>query len=646
MSLSKSETDETNSPQQPKAHNEGGVSRRRVLQAVGGAAVTIGASSQIVPQASPVGRAEAVAPVVAAGAAAAAGGTAGAGVGWAVREYEIVGSDDPPEGLTPEALQEQSHQTARTRQSNNQSTFFDNKNILDGVDHAAYGDGKLGAIEALNEQESESEVLDAALGEVNEYATTIKKNFLKSWNESVHEYVGMCNTIQEHPDLDLHDDILDSTNGEVVRTNGNFRDDPEIEVTAETEEIELPDGSDFELERLTVRAKWDDDWEEGWYHPFDGSTYVDRDGYEGIYEYSHDTYDFQAPMYGPEGEHDDLEDMVSYLRQEDWKEIWESLEGTFDGVRDGLTLWVSDIYGDVQAGDLDTEDLLTPREMAEMSAEEDGVAQAIADLQALNIPTDLEREAHVEIERGTEEIELHGSLSYTQGDTLESGETYDPDDLDGSIYLTYDVLQGSGEWLAYDDDAGVDGGTVTFTAEPHDETLYRIKTSHDEEATANAGDFEPDDEDDPEEWTVDVSDQLETSITDIETVEMYAESDEDADAQYETIQLQESFTIQKFTDSDGEEVDSADFTQSEPQSDDNYIEEDEWAEMQERNEELIEKYEDAQSDPLFDPDEVAGFVPDDFGTRSIVAYALGVIALLAAGAAAVSAFISSLHPLK
>ncbi|ELZ35284.1 hypothetical protein C473_04099, partial [Halorubrum distributum JCM 10247] len=44
-------------------------------------------------------------------------------LGWALREYEILGSDAPAEGLTPEVLKQQVYEISRTRKSTNASTI-------------------------------------------------------------------------------------------------------------------------------------------------------------------------------------------------------------------------------------------------------------------------------------------------------------------------------------------------------------------------------------------------------------------------------------------------------------------------------------------------------------------------------------------
>ena len=145
-----------------------------------------------------------------------------------------------------------------------------------------------------------------------------------------------------------------------------------------------------------------------------------------------------------------------------------------------------------------------------------------------------------------------------------------------------------------DDAKGVDGGTVEFESEPYEGVTYDIVTNYDETASVTAGDFtKGTDGSSNTVWTVDVSDQLDNSIAEISEVTYYTDTDE---TRYETIQMQGTFTIEKFTNTEtGEQADSASFTSSEPQTDDNYVTQEEWNQLQQQNQELIEKYEDSQS---------------------------------------------------
>ncbi|WP_049928668.1 hypothetical protein [Halopiger goleimassiliensis] len=565
-----------------------GCSRREYLRRVGTGAATVGAiaagGSQVAPRYSPVGRAQAIPPLVALGATA---GVAAFRAGWMLRDSEVLGSDAPPEGLTPDALHNQVYETCRKRLSNDESMFIDQKNLIQTMDDAAYGEGKLAAIEALNDQQSQSEVQEAALNANAEYCTTVIRNFLRSWNESAKEFDTIQERIHEHPDLEIvevfgtpYNDYADGSG--CSGDKGGTTDDPE-DFTLEEDMVELPNGEEFGV----YRPNWEAGDSKGV-----GLSPVPEEAWHADYQTSASCFDYNENIepYVLVKAPDDDGHNFRHLEMALYQEVYEELLQVYNDVSDGLITWVDGVYEDVQAGELDTGDLLTPRELAEMTADEEQVNQAIADLMALNVSVNLEREAEIYLPGS--DATLYGSLAVSENMTLEAGQTIDPDEEDAGFYLTYDISQGEGQWTAYDDERGVDGGYVSFTEEPFEQVEYDIHTTAGEVATVSASDFEPDDADTPSEWEVDIGDQLDDKITDIERVNYYAASSE---TQYETIHLTEPFEIVTFTDSEGNEHESADFEpEQDPHDDQNYITEEEWEEMQDRYEEMIEEYEDSQ----------------------------------------------------
>lgn len=557
-------------------------SRRGFLRAsAAGGAAAVGLQVH-----SPVQRADAIAcGGICIGATAAAGGVA---AGWLLRETEVLGSDDPPEGMTPDALRDSAYKAARTRKSNNKSTFVDNRNIIDtGYRNALYADGKVASIEALNDQLSESEVQSAAANAAEAYASTVEKNYLKSWNESVRELKNLISSAGSHPDLS------EGAIATAIFVNGD--EYPTSPPNFGTRDVTLSDGSAFTVETIF----------------YDGSGSSPGNATGNIESTGDDM--FIRIDGGGSG-------TVEYLNPNEWGPVWNKITTATDDVLTGLSTWVSNVYGQVQAGELDTSELLTPAELAEISGEKDGVAQAIADLQALNIPIDLEREAEIHIQE--QDTTLYGTLAVTSEPSggVSAGDTINPANRDEDYYLTYDLSEASGNWSAYA--TGVDGGTVTFTSDPFQSALYQINTTAGETAEVQASDFSA--VDGAEEWTVDISEQVETAITDIDSVKFFSTVSE---TEWVTVQLDSTFDVVTFTNSEGTEVDSADFSQSTPQDDTNYITQEEWQQMQERNQELIDKYEDAKSGGG------GGLLPDGYNLLG-----MGGVGTIAAGAGGLLAF--------
>ena len=565
-----------------------GINRRQFLGRLG--ATTLGAGAAYYGgteyAGSPVQNGQAIAPVVVAGVVGAS-----VAAGWLLRETEVIGSNPPAEGLTQDALISDYHSTARARQSTNGTKVFDTKEILDGAEHVAYADGKIAAIDALNDQKPESEVIRAGKDAVDEYFSKIViTNLLRTWNEGVNELHGMIETGRSHPEISPESYLV------VHNDRAGGYSNPTAEwLTDASTQYELPDGSTIEVKSVSAINNWYD-YDAGAYHS-------DQITFDPTRNDEHNNEYFESGSYvgvtngaDPFSSGDQWDEFLSggeleYLHYNDWSEILNQCEDLHDKVTTGLDQWVSGVYGNVQSGELDTSELLTPREQAELTSENEGFPQAIADLQALNVSVDLEREAEVYLP--DLDATIYGQLSYT-GDTQLKVGTVDPNATDadgnevypGSFYITYDISQGEGTWGEYNE--GVDGGVLTFTSEPYENTLYHVQTTAGEAADVTTADF-TDNGDGT--WTVDLSSQLDNSITNVETITFSSETEE---TQYETIRLDSTFEIRGFTDSDGNEYNKSNFERSEPQTDDNYITQEEWEEQQKRNQELIEKYEDSQ----------------------------------------------------
>jgi hypothetical protein len=320
------------------------------------------------------------------------------------------------------------------------------------------------------------------------------------------------------------------------------------------------------------------------------------------------------------------------LPPSDWSSLVSDIEGTFSDIRNGLITWVEKVYGDVQSGDLDTSELITPREMAAMTAEEEGINQALADLMALNYSVDLERQAEVRIP--SKGATIYGTLAVTSPPAggINAGDTIDPSATSEDYYLTYDESKGQGTWSDYE--AGIDGGVITFTAEPYESTLYRITTVASETLELQKSDFaEGTDGSGNTVWTYDATSDLENAISEIDSVEYYSTQSE---TNYVTIQLTESFEVVTFSDSEGNNYDSADFSSSDTQTDNNYISQEEWQQFKEQQERLIEKYEESQNEGR------GPILPDDLFSVNVGGN--GMIGLVIVGGVVGLGVLSAINP--
>lgn len=614
------------------------------------------------PGPAAVGSANALAPVVVAIGGAVA-------IDWALREFDVIGSDPPAEGLTEDALRQNAFETAKARNSTNKSTIIDNRNILDGANNIAYTDGKIAAIEKLNEEASQSEVEDAAIAAAESYFTTIEKNLLRSWNESVQELDAIRSRGEDHPDIDsvyryspdsgeLLANQQDSTSSNYLRRFAG------ISPTNAT----LADGTEFEVFEI--------DGEADELYEIQTSVLSASDSYEGI------------QVVGPD------EEVQLHTDPREWNAVYEDLTGRIGTVTDGLSLWVNEVYGEVQSGEIEISDLLTPREQASMLSDDEEYPQAVADLIALNIPVDPDREATITLQ--DRDITLSGLMAPTSppADGFVVGQTYDPPAESWDLYFTYDPSKGSGGWTDFETE--ISEGTLVFTSEPYEASLYRVPT--------NAGTVEVTTSDFTESdsggtWTADVSDQLERveeewtdfetgidggtvtftalpdepaefditatdgdsetvtgsdftdegdgtftvetglGISEVDSVtarierwsvpegESVSVSSEDGSTGYETVQIKEPFTLEELADSEGNTYGEAEFSQTEPQTDENYITQEEWDDLESKNQELIDKYEEATQTDDGAGGGGGGFLSGSDQNWGLIAAGAGAVAL-------------------
>jgi len=652
----------TPSEPMPTAHK---IDRRTFVKGLGVAgAAGVGLSGRS-PGPAAVGEAEAIAPIVVAGGAVT--------VGWALREFEVIGSDSPAEGLTPEVLRTQVYNIARKRYSNNQSTIIDNGNILDGAQNVAYTEGKIAAIEQLNQEVSQSEVETAAIDAAESYMTTIQTNLLKSWDETAKEYASVYSSLDSHGDLSPGDLL----SGDTFDDNRYYSG---VRGAGPTQTINLIDGSTLDIATVSYQV-------DGGSQPF--TYYTDATGGE------RDDYLVEMTV-STDG------NSTVFFSIADWKNIYDEILSVSSTVTGGLATWVNSVYSEVQAGEIEVSDLLTPREQAAMLSDDEEYPQAVADLLALNIPVDPDREATIHL--SDRDITISGLMAPTSppADGFVVGQTYDPVAADWDLYFTYDPSKGSGGWTDFETE--ISEGTLVFTAEPYEASLFRVPTNA---GTVEVTTSEFTESDSGGTWTAEVSDQLERvetewtdfeagidggtvtftalpaepaefditatdgdsetvtaadftdngdgtysvetglgisevesvtaridrwTVTEGESVSVYAE---DGSTGYETIQIKESFTLEKLEDSEGNTYGQSEFSQTEPQTDTNYITQEEWDNLEQKNQELIDKYEESteSNDGLLGGGGWGDIVPGGgAGALAVgVAVSLGVLAALREG---------------
>ena len=621
--------------------------RRGLMKGIG---ATAAAGVAVGHPAGPVQESEAIAPVVAGGVAAAGIG-AGIGFGWTLRDQEVEDDIDAVQEARVEEVAANVFNMFGDRRRQNQSTFIQNAQILDGVEHVAWAESKIEAIREIADGKSEDEALDAFHSELDEYESTIKRNFIRGWNSTVQMLDTQAQALGDDEDEGIEG--LEGLDVFGVFRGIHFSDETEHEYVFEdflNGDVEDPESTD-PGDSLTVDISHDDERNE--YELPNGEIVQVSSYYWGGASTSHVTpveldttsgssdvfdtliYVANLDIYDSTSRSDLSYNFVNdnarpILSFSEWNAVWTDIDDTFQSIRDGGNDFVPAAYDQVQSGDLDPTDLLSERELAELTTDDEEFPQALMDLRALGVSVNAEREAQIHL---TDiDAEVFGTIGYTGDGTLETG-MVDPETDDEDYFLTYDISRGEGTWSAYDDDSGVDGGVVTFTQQPFEETSYYFDTGAGETVTATADDFQAWDAEEQEGttdnfadvWIVDLSDQgLEDTVTTLEQVEYYSEVEE---SKFETVELAQEFEIVTFRDGDGEEYAEADYSRSEPHDDDNYLTQSEWEDRRDEQEKIVEEVEEALDDAR-DGGGAGGFLEALEESNSLIG--LVILAILAA----------------
>jgi len=518
-----------------------------------------------------------------------------AGLAWTLRDIKAKTSDPPPDSLGPEALKDQVIQTVRTRKSTNASTLTDNKNLVTYVEEPAFVDGKVAAVKAINNGKTKSEVESAALKAANAHITTVENNFLSTWNESLNELESMVSSLKSEGA------------GTFISLLQGGNEKAGVPLTFYTTGTQLSDGSSKSVKAvgydsdIKVAAKWK-------------ANKIIRNPYN-------------APLEVLVG------DNIEYLSSDKWNSTWSEIQTVQTDVTNNLITWVDTAYSNVQSGELNPSELLTPSDLADEYSGEN--VRAIADLQALNIPNAGGNEATIKL-NGPYNSKLTGLLAYSENTSdLSVGDTVDPSTFSGSWYISHDLS----DWQAdvtsakYDNQYDIQGGFLRFTEDPKvlygnnytGKVLYAVQTVDNEVARVTPADFGDSQTDDSGNtyWEVDLSSKLNTVTTEADTIFAVYPKDETV---YQTQILDETFEILETADG------ALTFEQPrEPQTDNNYITQEEWDKFKRQTRENLDSWRDTQTGGGigFDgPGNLLGDLPSFPGFSTVESVIIAVAAYL------------------
>lgn len=564
------------------------MSRRRMMKmtAAGAGAAVAGKSVSTFSGSAPIGTARAGVPL------AAVGFMVGVAVGeWALRRVtEYLDQGDPDGTLPADIVLNAVWDRIETRYSVNQSMFVDNMNIIERIGHVEFHEAKLAAFEKLEHDPaaSQEEVLEAAENAASAHLVTVQENFLRSWNEAVVELYALWDMLDDHEDLDAEEDVFAHYHDE----DGEDSLDRDRDIPPRTwfdgylqgpsKRFELYDGSEVECERPGIAgedAGYGGDTTWFWAPP-------ELTSQDDNYDYA-PTDRLRFPGIWLQGGYDYDDSFLAYNR---WATVWNKLETQHDQLLDDISIWVSAVYNDIQTGELETGELLTPSDVAELLPEEEEGSRAVADLLALNYPVDLDHEYHILLNLDVADVNMYGILGVSDEISVEVGDTIDPSARNEQYFFAHDLADLHGEWAHFE--TGVDGGELVFTEEPLADVVYQIETGHGELVEVPYADLVENDDGD---YVVDLSQDLENPITEVEKVDFFADTDETQNA---TINLRNEFTIVSITDSAGSEVeDPVQYEKPvETHTDDNYMTQEDFEEATAEWEDLVSRVEDEVGD--------------------------------------------------
>jgi hypothetical protein len=237
--------------------------------------------------------------------------------------------------------------------------------------------------------------------------------------------------------------------------------------------------------------------------------------------------------------------------------LYTDIHDVRNQMRDNLTSWCSEAYSAIQEGEISVKDLGDPTMLAdEWSTDYESTghhAYAASSLAALGLQVDLKNQMVFELDDGTTmEGTLYVSESPESGFNV--GTTYDPADISGPVYIAYDAQSGMRPLTEAEHyRAAIDGGEFRIYGEPFEQSVYQIETSAGETVNVETGEFVEDTDATDTEYTVDLSSELENTITEASSVKLYAQDD----VKGQVIRVEQPFTIVEATDIEsGEKVES------------------------------------------------------------------------------------------
>ena len=327
-------------------------------------------------------------------------------------------------------------------QSGNDNVLTQAQNLTENAKSVGYQIGRSKLIERLNEGDSMAEARPTAEDAITEYFVPTQENIIDRWNVVM---------LQLELAVERGDELEDYSGSDIVEAS--LSDDLTRTPDFRTEDYSLLDGS-----------------MEVYYVHIDGGEY-NEDGHYKIDDRSSPSFsDHTGELYSPSNSDLGYDRTDIFEQHGRWDNLLSDLNSKYNETIDELRDFADGIQDSYAAGDIDTEDLVTPRDLWEMSSDDSDNPYAAADLAGLGL--EINQDSSVQIYLSEEDLTLEGDLflskspideSVTVGnwydpnlsrstdedgdpnDTIEDYEATedDPIPLDGLAYFAYNLDEGS-----------------------------------------------------------------------------------------------------------------------------------------------------------------------------------------------------------
>ena len=236
---------------QTQVGESSGMNRRAFMRrgAAGSLAVAGVSYGSLRLDAGPVGNAKANPALLGLGGAAA--------VGWLIADSDPLDLFSSPTGLSRPEYRRQFAETIIRRDNRIRSVYANNQNILYGSTDIAFTQAQAAAIEELNNGESQEVAQEEGEKEINKQWSTVLKNFLREYDETVNE---MSVWLVNADEYDVNAVDWDDSESGSIEVNGVTIPNDEglinnnglraIDDGIATETYLLPNGEEFEYSAI------------------------------------------------------------------------------------------------------------------------------------------------------------------------------------------------------------------------------------------------------------------------------------------------------------------------------------------------------------------------------------------------------------